>query len=98
MVHAVVILLFVLLAAPLAGALVLPALAALLLLTAWNMMEVHRWPLYWRASWGDRLLLLLTLGLTVLVDLTVAIGAGVAAGLLLQRFSGPGEDWHTPER
>jgi SulP family sulfate permease len=36
------------------------------------------------APWPDRLLLLLTFVLTVVVDLTVAIGTGVALGLLLR--------------
>jgi SulP family sulfate permease len=98
MVHALVILLAMLLAAPLAGALVLPGLAALLLLTAWNMMEVDRWPQLWCASWQDRLLLLMTLALTVLVDLAVAIAAGVAAAWLLARLSGPGGDRRLPDR
>ena len=43
LVHAVVILLVLVLAAPLAGYLAMPALAALLLTTAWNMSEPHKW-------------------------------------------------------
>jgi hypothetical protein len=34
----------------------------------------------------------------VLVDLTVAIAAGVGLAFLLRRLSGPGEDWHVPDR
>ncbi|MFQ3595102.1 MAG: SulP family inorganic anion transporter, partial [Sphingomonadaceae bacterium] len=64
-VHAGVILLVMLLAGPLAGGLALPALAALLMLTAWNMSEPHRWRAYMRTPASDRFLLLLTLLLTV---------------------------------
>ncbi len=100
LVHALVILLIMLVAAPLAGHLAMPALAALLLMTAWNMSEPHRWGEYWRAGWADRLLLLLTLALTVLVDLTVAIAVGVALGLALRlaRRTSSGSDWTPPER
>ena len=100
MVHAVTILLVMLVAAPLAGTLAMPALAALLLATAWNMSEPHKWPAYWAAPPADRLLLVLTMVLTVLADLTVAIGVGVALGLALRLRANPdaGQDWHTPER
>lgn len=42
-VHALVILVVMMVAAPLAGYLAMPALAALLLLTAWNMSEPQKW-------------------------------------------------------
>jgi SulP family sulfate permease len=97
--HALFILAIMLAAAPLAGYLALPALAALLLLTAWNMTEPHKWREYMAAPVEDRALLLLTLVLTVLTDLTVAIGVGVGVGLALRlrKQNGPA-DWHTPER
>lgn len=82
--HAVIILVIMLVAAPLAGYLVMPALAALLLVTAWNMSEPDKWPEYWSAPLADRGLLLLTLVLTVVADLAVAIGVGVALGLALR--------------
>ena len=97
--HAVFILLIMLLAAPLAGYLAMPALAALLLLTAWNMTEPHKWRGYLAAPLEDRALLLLTAVLTVLADLTVAIGVGVALGLALKlRQRNEPADWQTPER
>ncbi|MCZ8135837.1 MAG: SulP family inorganic anion transporter [Porphyrobacter sp.] len=98
--HAVFILLVMLVAAPLAGYLALPALAGLLLITAWNMSEPHKWRGYWAEPVEDRVLLVLTLVLTVVADLTVAIGTGVALGLLLrlrQRRASP-PDWKGPER
>jgi SulP family sulfate permease len=82
--HAVFILVIMLVAAPLAGYLVMPALAGLLLITAWNMSEPHKWREYMAAPWEERGLLLVTLVLTVVADLTIAIGAGVALGLLLR--------------
>ncbi|MGR3580484.1 MAG: SulP family inorganic anion transporter, partial [Sagittula sp.] len=46
LVHAVTILVVMLVAAPLAGYMAMPALAGLLILTAWNMSEPHRWAAY----------------------------------------------------
>lgn len=99
-VHALTILLAMMLAAPLAGYLAMPALAGLLLLTAWNMSEPHKWRSYLSAPWADRILLLLTLVLTVVADLTIAIGVGVALGLAirLRRRNVPPAEWETPER
>ena len=97
--HALFILAIMLAAAPLAGYLALPALAALLLLTAWNMTEPHKWREYMAAPMEDRSLLLLTMVLTVLADLTVAIGVGVALGLALRlRKRNEPADWSTPDR
>lgn len=100
MVHALVILLVLMLAAPLAGYLTMPALAALLLTTAWNMSEPHRWRHHWNTPLADRVLLILTLVLTVLADLTVAIGVGVALGLALRLRDKAGNepDWSPPDR
>lgn len=100
LIHALVILAVMLLAAPLAGYLVMPALAALLLTTAWNMSEPHKWAEYRAAPLNDRILLLVTLLLTVLSDLTVAIGVGVVLGLALRLRDRIGDagDWRTPDR
>ena len=89
-----------LVAAPLAGKLVLPALAALLILTAWYMSEPHKWRGYMSGRMSDRILLLLTLVLTVLTNLTIAIAVGVAVGLAirLRRRQVPPADWQVPER
>ena len=99
MVHALVILLVMLLAAPLAGYLAMPALAALLMMTAWNMSEPHKWKSYWRSPNEERLLLLMTLVLTVVADLTVAIGVGVGLGLAIRLRDSKlqPKEWHTPE-
>ena len=99
MIHAVVILVVLLTAAPLAGYLAMPALAALLMMTAWNMSEPQKWRGYWGAPNEERLLLLLTLLLTVLADLTVAIGVGVGVGLAIRLRDSKlrADEWHPPE-
>ncbi|AVO38065.1 SulP family inorganic anion transporter [Pukyongiella litopenaei] len=100
LVHALTILLVMLVAAPLAGYLAMPALAGLLILTAWNMSEPHRWPDYLRDRRSEQFLLVVTLVLTVVADLTIAIGVGVAMGLAirLQRRAVPPSDWKPPQR
>ncbi|HCE22878.1 MAG TPA: sulfate permease [Hyphomonas sp.] len=99
-VHAFTILMAVLFAAPLAGYLAMPALAGLLMLTAWNMSEPHKWRAYMSDEKANVDLLLITLVLTVVADLTIAIGVGVSLGLairLRRRHVGPA-DWSEPER
>jgi len=100
MVHAATILLAMMAVGGLAGYLAMPALAALLLTTAWNMSEPHKWRRYWAAPVADRVLLVLTLVLTVLSDLTVAIGVGVTLGLALRLRDrlGEADEWTMPDR
>ena len=100
MIHALVIFLVLLLAAPLAGYLAMPALAGLLLVTAWNMSEPHRWGERLSANLPDQAVFFITLILTVLADLTVAIAVGTGLGLLLRFFrkSKSPETWSPPER
>lgn len=88
-VHALALLAFMLIAAPLAGYLPLPALAAVLVIVAWNMSEHERFRHLMRAPAGDRMVLLVTFFLTVLVDLTAAIQVGVvmAAVLFMHRMA-----------
>ncbi len=86
MVHALVILAVMMLAAPLAAHLAMAALAGLLIVTAWTMSEPDRWTERRYAPLPDQALLLLTMTLTVLADLTVAIAAGTACGLALNRW------------
>lgn len=99
-VHSLALLAFMMLAAPLAGLLALPALAAMLVLTAWNMAEPQHFMARMQAPRSDQFLLLMTLVLTVLTDLSVAIGAGVTVGLLLclKRRGAPESNWQPPDR
>ncbi len=87
--HAGYLLLFMLLLAPLMRYVPLSALAAVLLVVAWNMSEVEHFRNTLSAPWGDRLVLLLTFFLTVFVDLTVAIQAGIvlAAFVFMYRMA-----------
>ena len=81
--HALFVLAVMLLLAPLAVYIPLASLAAILMVVAWNMSEIHKIRHLMSAPVGDRVLLLLTLGLTVAVDLTVAIGVGVVLAAIL---------------
>ncbi len=98
--HALAIWLAMAVAAPLAGKLALPALAALLVVTAWTMSEPHRWAERLRLPKAELVLLVGTALLTVLADLTIAIAVGTALGLLLRLSRGEiaASRWHTPFR
>jgi len=62
----------------------MPALAGLLILTAWLMSEPHRWSERLKLRAGDRSLLFLTMVLTVITDLTIAIAIGTVAGMAMR--------------
>jgi SulP family sulfate permease len=81
--HAAFLLAFMLLLAPLMAWVPLPALAAVLLLVAWNMAEIEHIRHLMRGPYGDRLVLVVTFALTVAVDLTIAIEVGVVLGALV---------------
>jgi SulP family sulfate permease len=100
MMHAFFILIAVLGAGRLAGYLAMPALAGLLIVTAWIMSEPGRWGERMRLKSGDRTLLFLTMILTVATDLTIAIAVGTAAGLALRlvRKDVEPEDWTPADR
>jgi len=83
MLHALFLLLFVLFATNLMAFVPMAALAAILFLVAWGMSEHKRFIGLLRMPNGDRAVLLLTFGLTVLVDLTMAIAVGVTLASLL---------------
>lgn len=89
MIHAVVILGFMLLVAPLAKEIPLPTLAAILMMVAWNIAEVDHFRALLRAPRHDILVLLTTFGLTVFTDLTIAVGVGMvlASFLFMKRMS-----------
>lgn len=76
-VHAITLLLIVLLAAPLASLVPLPALAGILLFVAWNMGEWHEFARLRKFSAPYRTILLGTFFLTVVFDLTVAVEVGL---------------------
>jgi SulP family sulfate permease len=89
MLHAVFLLLFMLVAAPLASFIPLPALAAVLAVVAWNMAEKHEFATLLRASRGDAVVLMATFLLVVFRDLTegIVVGFGIGALLFLHRMA-----------
>lgn len=89
MLHALFLLLFMLVAAPLAVYIPLSALAAVLAVVAWNMAERHGFVTLVRASRGDAIVLVVTFLLVVFRDLTegILIGFGIGALLFLHRMA-----------
>lgn len=83
MMHSLFLLLFIVFASDLMAFVPMAALAAILLVVAWGMSESGRFIALLRMPNGDRAVLLLTFGLTIFVDLTVAIGVGVTLASLL---------------
>ncbi|WP_181295707.1 C4-dicarboxylic acid transporter DauA [Pseudomonas sp. Q2-TVG4-2] len=89
-IHAGVVLVAILWLAPLFSYLPMAALAALLLMVAWNMSEApHVLKTLRIAPRSDVLVLLTCLTLTVLFDMVLAVGVGLllAAGLFIKRMS-----------
>jgi SulP family sulfate permease len=89
MVHALVLLGILLFFAEQAARIPMAALAGILLVVAWNMGEWEHFLHLFRSPRSDVAVLLTTFGLTVLVDLTVALQAGIvlAALLFLRRMA-----------
>ena len=83
MLHSVFLLLFMLIAAPLASYIPLAALASVLVVVAWNMAEKHEFVTLIRSSRGDATVLLATFLLTIFRDLTEGILVGFALGAVL---------------
>lgn len=83
MFHALFILIFMLFATDVMAFVPMAALAAILFIVAWGMSEVEHFIQIFKLSRTDRMVMLLTFVLTVLVDLTVAIGIGVTLACLL---------------
>jgi sulfate permease, SulP family len=99
-VHAATILLFSVSAASLASYLAMPALAGLLIVTAWLMSEPARWAERMRLRPGDRAIFFMTMVLTVVSSLTIAIAVGTFAGLALRllRKEVKPEEWTPADR
>jgi SulP family sulfate permease len=85
-VHAATLLVIVLVAAPLAKFIPLTALSAVLLVVAYRMGEWDNFPELWRGPRADFGVLITTFLLTVIFDLTIAVGVGLTmAGALFVR-------------
>ncbi len=87
--HAVFLLLFMLVAAPLAGYIPLASLAGILAVVAWNMVEKPAFAALLRSSRADAIVLLATFLLVVFRDLTegIVIGLAISALLFIDRMS-----------
>ena len=83
MLHSFFLLIFVLVAAPLARFIPLASLAGVLAVVAWNMIEKHAFLTLIRTSGGEAAVLLATFLLTMFRDLTEAIVVGFALGSVL---------------
>jgi SulP family sulfate permease len=89
MVHALTLLVIILVAAPLAKFIPLATLSAVLVNVALNMGEWHNFGRLSKWPRGDAIVFLTAFGLTVVVDLTVAVEIGMvlAAILFIKRVS-----------
>src|SRR5947208_2000422 len=83
MIHALVLLCVLLFAAPLASYIPMAALAGILMVVAYNMGEWHEIPQLLKLTRTDISVWLVTFGLTVSADLTVAVEAGMILAALL---------------
>ncbi|PLX80296.1 MAG: sodium-independent anion transporter [Desulfuromonas sp.] len=89
MVHAITLLLILVFFGKWAALIPMPTLAGILVVVAWNMSETHLFLKLLKGPRGDVLVLLSTFGLTVFIDLTVAIQVGMvlASFLFMQRMA-----------
>lgn len=83
MTHALVLFLVMFLFAPGVGLIPLGALAALLVMVAWNMSELPHFIQIFKAPKSDVLILLTSFFLTVFIDITVALEVGMILASLL---------------
>lgn len=99
MTHAIVLLIMLVAFMPLAKFIPMPALAAILVVVAYNMSEWHSFKSLFRAPKSDIMVLLITFFLTVFIDLVVAIEVGMilAALLFMKRMSDVTESKFTHE-
>ena len=83
MIHALTLLCVLMFAAPLAGYIPMAALAGILMIVAYNMGEWREIPQLLKLTKTDISVWLVTFGLTVFADLTVAVEAGMILAALL---------------
>jgi SulP family sulfate permease len=85
-VHALTLLVIMLFVGKWAALIPMATLAGILIVVAWNMSELENFFSVWKGSKSDAAVLVTTFGLTVLVDLTVAIEIGmILAAFLFMR-------------
>jgi sulfate permease, SulP family len=82
-IHAVTLLVIMLVAAPLAKFIPLTALSAVLIVVAYRMGEWENFPELLRSTKSDFSVMVLTFALTVVFDLTIAVGVGLSMAAVL---------------
>jgi len=85
MLHALFVLIFMVVAAPLASFIPLSALAGMLVVVCWNMAEKEDF-LHLLHDWRGASVLLATFGLTLIEDLTYGIIAGCVVAMAFAIF------------
>lgn len=83
LIHAAVLLVIALIAAPLARYIPLSALSAILIVVAVRMAEWHTFVELWRGPRTDFLVMMATFALTVGLDLTAGVGCGMVMAVVL---------------
>jgi len=89
MIHAATLFLFMMFLSPVAAMIPLASLAGVLIIVSYDMSELHRFARLFKAPKSDAAVMIITFGLTVVIDLTVAVQAGVvlAAVLFMKRMA-----------
>lgn len=89
MIHAVTLFFIILFLSPIVSQIPLAALAAVLIMVAWNMSEASHFIRLLKAPFGDCAILLTSFFLTVFVDITIAVlfGTILACFLFMKRMS-----------
>lgn len=82
-IHGIAVLIVLLLFAPFAGKIPLASMAPILMVVAWNMSERRIFAHLLKTKTGDSLVLLTTFLLTVFVNLTVAVQAGLVLAVII---------------
>lgn len=82
-IHSFTLLILMLMLAPLASMVPLSALAAVLVVVAWGMFEVDQLKEVIKGGRGEALVLLVTLAITILVDINTAVQTGVFLSIIL---------------
>ena len=82
-IHGVVVLAVLLLLAPLASNIPLASMAPILMVVAWNMSEAHKFGQILKTKTSDSVILVTIFLLTVFVDLTTAVGVGIALSMII---------------
>ncbi|KKB33876.1 SulP family inorganic anion transporter [Bacillus thermotolerans] len=82
-IHSLTVLLVLLILAPYASLIPLASMAPILMVVAWNMSERKEFARILLTKTGDSAVLLITFGLTVFADLTIAVEVGLLLSILL---------------